>query len=112
MRSIYLIANWKMNPPTKKEASLLWNNVKKDVPQRKGVKIVLCPPFQYLALMKPGRRVELGAQDCGWADKGAFTGAVSPKMLKDLGCEYVILGHSERREHFGETNEMINRKLK
>lgn len=112
MRSIYLIANWKMNPAGRKEALALWGGMKKKLPQSGRATVVLCPPFSYLGLVKPSKRVALGAQDCGWAKTGAFTGAVSPTMLKDAGCEYVIVGHSERREYFGETNEMINKKMK
>jgi len=97
-----IIANWKCNPKTKKEAKDLFNKVK-------STKAVICPPLIYLSLFN---YAYLGAQNCHWQDSGAFTGEVSPKMLKDLGCKYVIIGHSERRIHFKETDEMINKKLK
>ena len=95
-----IVANWKMNPPTLKEAKLLFNRVKK-------AGGVICPPFVYLSTLKAN-----GAQDVSWEEKGAFTGEVSPLMLKDLGVKYVILGHSERRKYQKETNEMIAEKLK
>jgi len=97
-----IIANWKCNPATLAEAEKLFNKVKK-------TKAVICPPFLYLSMFKG---TELGAQDCHWEQSGAFTGEVSPLMLKDSGIRYVIIGHSERRIHFKETDEMINKKLK
>ena len=97
-----IIANWKCNPKTLAEAKKLFNAVK-------NTKAVICPPFVYLPFLK---YEFLGAQDCHYEQSGAFTGEVSPKMLKDLGCKYVIIGHSERRIHFKETDEMINKKLK
>jgi triosephosphate isomerase len=106
MKSV-IIANWKMNPPTRDEAKRLFNEFK-------NLDAVLCPPFCYLDdKIKPrGAKFMLGAQNCHWEEKGPFTGEISPKMLKDLGAEYVIIGHSERRIHFKETDEMINKKLK
>lgn len=99
-----IVANWKMNPRTLKEAEDLC---------RASAGAIICPPFVYLeALSKIASDVSLGAQDCHWEDEGAFTGEVSPKMLKNLGVKYVIVGHSERRWIFGETDEMINKKLK
>jgi triosephosphate isomerase len=97
-----IIANWKMNPDSIKEAKKLFNAVKK-------TKAIICPPFSYLSVFK---YKFLGAQDCHWEQSGAFTGEVSSKMLKGLGCKYVIIGHSERRKYFKETDETINRKLK
>ncbi len=79
----------------------------------KNVEVVICPPFIFLSKLRPtGSNLQLGAQDVFWENKGAFTGEVSPSMLKDLGCEYVIVGHSERRQNFGETDEMVNKKVK
>jgi triosephosphate isomerase len=80
----------------------------------KGVEKVICPPFPFLALAQQalaGSSLKVGAQNVFWEDKGAFTGEVSPPMLADL-CEYVIIGHSERRKYFGETDETVNRRLK
>ena len=94
-----IIANWKCNPKTREEARGLFNAIKK-------TKAVICPPLVYLTEFnyKP-----LGAQNCHWQESGPYTGEVSPKMLKDLGVEYVIIGHSERRIYFKETDEIINK---
>jgi triosephosphate isomerase len=78
------------------------------------IDIVLAPPFTALSTVAAaiaGSSVRLGAQDLHWEEKGAFTGEVSPPMLKDVGCEYVIVAHSERRQHFGETDRSANRKV-
>lgn len=110
-----IIANWKMNPTALAEAKLLFNSVKKGIKNIKGVEVIICPPFVYLSNLlnlKPhSLNPKLGAQDCFWEEKGPFTGEISPKMLRGFGCQYVILGHSERRG-LGETDEMINKKLK
>jgi triosephosphate isomerase len=77
------------------------------------VEVLVCPPFGVLHAVGEalkGSRVMLGAQNCHWEDSGAFTGEVSPPMLADLGCTYVIVGHSERRAYFGETDEVVSRK--
>jgi len=97
-----IVANWKMNPASLIGARKLFNSVKK-------TKAVICPPLVYLTEFnyKP-----LGAQNCHWQESGPYTGEVSPKMLKNLGVEYVIIGHSERRNYFKETDEMINKKVK
>jgi len=107
-----IIANWKMNPITLHEAKQNFGLVKKALKRIKNVRVVVCPPFVFLPVFEPGRRLELGGQDCFWEEKGSFTGEVSPKTLRSLGCRYVILGHSERRIYFGETDEMINKKIK
>ncbi|OPZ74323.1 MAG: Triosephosphate isomerase [Firmicutes bacterium ADurb.Bin456] len=81
----------------------------------KKVEVAVCPPFTALvpvAAALQGTEIAVGAQDVHWEDKGAFTGEISPLMLKDAGCRYVIIGHSERRQYFGETNELVNRKIK
>lgn len=103
-----IVANWKMNPVSQKEAKNIFNAVKKGI---KGLKseVALCPPFVYLPLLKG---LPLGAQNCFFEDKGAFTGEISAPMLKDLGVEYVITGHSERRRYFGGTDESSNKKIK
>ena len=97
-----IVANWKMNLGSVQEAKKLFNAVKR-------LEAIICPPFLYLFLFN---YKFLGAQDCHWEQSGAFTGEVSPKMLKNLGCKYVLIGHSERRKHFNETDEVINKKLK
>jgi len=106
-----IVANWKMNPISQKAASQLFGSLKRGLKNVRKTEVVVCPPFVYLS----GNRLtsfKLGAQDCFWQDKGAFTGEISPQMLKDLGVSYVILGHSERRQIMGETDEMVNKKIR
>ena len=112
-----IVANWKMNPQNLEEAKLLFDSVKKGVENIKNIEVVICPPFVYLSVLKPKIKgpsfaISFGGQSCFWEESGAFTGEVSAKMLKELGCEYVILGHSERRKYLKETDEMINKKIK
>ena len=102
-----IVANWKMNPLTLVEAKKLFLGVKKGISKK--AEVVVCPPFIFLSALSG---LKLGGQNCFWEEKGAFTGEVSAKMLKNLGCQYVILGHSERRRYFQETDETINKKLK
>ena len=104
-----VVANWKMNPQTLVKAKKLFSIVKKGIGAVKGVEVVVCPPFVYLSKLSG---LTLGAQNCFWEDEGAFTGEISPFMLKDIGCKYVIIGHSERRRYFKETCAMVNKKLK
>jgi len=104
-----IVANWKMNPVTIKEAEELFNSVKHGVKDIESAETVICPPFIYLPLLKG---LTLGAQDSYWEEKGAYTGEVSIAMLKEMGCKYVIIGHSERRKYFNETDEIVNRKVK
>lgn len=115
-----IIANWKMNPQTGKEARQIFNLLTKNLKlitnnkKLKNIEMVVCPPFVYLPLLSViGHKslVNLGAQDVFWEEKGAYTGEISPAMLKDLKCDYVIIGHSERRKYFGETDEMVNKKV-
>jgi triosephosphate isomerase (TIM) len=113
MRTPILAGNWKMNT-TVAEAVTLAKAMLDGLKDVRGADRVLCPPFVSLAALKDvlaGTPVGLGAQDLFWEDKGAYTGEVSPLMLKEL-CEYVIIGHSERRQYFGETNETVNKKVK
>ena len=108
-----IIANWKMNPQTIKEAKRLFNLVKKGVKNIKKAEVVICPPYVQFSIFNfQFSNIKLGAQDCSWEQKGPYTGEISPAMLKDAGCQYVIIGHSERRRYFKETDEMINKKLK
>ncbi len=79
------------------------------------LEVVICPPFTALVEVAEviyDSNIQLGAQDMYWQEEGAFTGAVSPLMLKDAGCKFVIIGHSERRQYFAETNENVNKKIK
>lgn len=107
-----IVGNWKCNPATKKEAQEMFEAIKKGVENIEGVEAVICAPFIYLGLLEPSLFLGVGAQDCFWEEKGAYTGEISPKQILDLGCKYIILGHSERRKYQNETDEMINKKLK
>ncbi len=114
MRKPIIAGNWKMNK-TVEEAIALSNGIKRGVFKIENIEIVLCPPFTSLGDVKDvilDTNIALGAQDVYWEKEGAYTGEVSPKMLKSLGCKYVIVGHSERRAYFGETNEIVNKKAK
>lgn len=98
---------------TVQEAIDLVNGLKKSLEGVDDVEVVVCPPFTALYPVKgvlQGSNMALGAQDTYWEEKGAFTGEVSVTMLKDLGCKYSIIGHSERRGYFGETDEDVNKK--
>jgi len=113
MNKKIIVANWKMNPSSQEEALRLVKNL---LAQRlpKNVEVVIAPPFVYLDLVKKicGKEIKLAAQNINWAKRGAYTGEISSLMVKNLGCDYVIIGHSERRHKMGETDEMINLKLK
>jgi len=100
---------------TLKDGQELAVSLRRELYQIENVDIVVCPPFTLLAWLADAletSNIVLGAQNCYWLDEGAFTGEVSPKMVKDAGCLYVIIGHSERRQFFGETNETVNKKIK
>ena len=112
MKSL-IIANWKCNPSTLREAKLLFNSLKRGLKKLRNIEVVICPPFLYLSSFK--FRVpsfKLGAQDVFWEERGAYTGEISLLMLKNIGVKYVIIGHSERRRILRETDEMINKKIK
>ncbi len=113
MRSI-IVANWKMYKTTHDAATFVDEFLAlPDIPQ--DIEIVLCPPFTALQAVSErirGTRIALGAQNMHWEDKGAFTGEISSPMLTDLGVRFVILGHSERRQYFGETDRNINLKVR
>jgi triosephosphate isomerase len=115
MRPKTIAGNWKMFK-TPDESKELIDGLKAKLEFPLGTtKVIICPPFTSLALahsLTSGSPIALGAQNMYLEDEGAFTGEISPKMLKSVGCSYVILGHSERRQYFGETNELINRKAK
>jgi triosephosphate isomerase len=109
-----LAGNWKMNM-TATQARELASKLVPLVASIKDRDIVLGPPFTSLSAVAEtikGSNIGLSAQNLHWEDKGAFTGEVSAEMLLDLGCRYVIIGHSERRQYFGETDETVNRKAK
>ncbi len=113
MKRPLIAGNWKMFK-TISEAVTLVNIIKAGVHKVTDCDIVICPPFTALAAISEiiqDAKIDLGAQNMYSETEGAFTGEISPMMLKDVGCRYVILGHSERRQHFKETNEMINKKV-
>jgi triosephosphate isomerase len=110
----FIAGNWKMNK-TIEEALDLVRQLKTSISKTEGVEVAVAPPFTALyAVHKEleNTSIRLAAQNLFWEEKGAFTGEVSPLMLKEVGCHYVILGHSERRQFFGETDEAVNRKVK
>lgn len=111
-RNITIIANWKMNPGSFFEASELIKAVKNGIKKSENVNVVICPPAVYLSKIKPNAKFELGIQNIFWENRGAYTGEISAKMAKNLGVSYAIIGHSERRQYLGETDEMINLKIK
>jgi triosephosphate isomerase len=114
MRQKLIVGNWKMYT-TAAEASRLAKAVVDGVGTEDRVSIAVCPPFPYLALVGQilkGSRIALGAQNLFPEKEGAFTGEVSPTMLLDLGCKYVIIGHSERRHKLDESDTFINQKVR
>jgi triosephosphate isomerase len=114
MRRVIIAGNWKMHKNIGESIDLA-NLIKRLVYDINEVEIVVCPPYVSLSDVKEvimETNVKLGAQDCYWEKEGAFTGEVSAPMLKDAGCSYVIIGHSERRQFFGETNQTVNKKVK
>ncbi|TRZ48659.1 triose-phosphate isomerase [bacterium] len=115
MRKTIIAGNWKMYK-TVGEAIELANGLKRELfSLEDATDIVICPPFTVLSEAGEAvsdSNIQLGAQDVFWLEEGAFTGEVSCKMLKDVGCKFVIIGHSERRQYFSETNESVNKKVK
>jgi triosephosphate isomerase len=110
----FIAGNWKMHK-TISEAVEIVNALKKAGPDLTEAELVVIPPFTTLNEVRKtieGSSVHLGAQNLFWEEKGAFTGELSAPMLKDAGCQYAVIGHSERRQHFGETNETVNKKIK
>jgi len=114
MRKIIIAGNWKMNK-TNSEAVAFAKELKEKINKFDKAEIVVCPGFVSLApvssILKE-TRAGVGAQDLYWEPSGAFTGQVSAEMIESSGCEYVIIGHSERRQYFGETDETVNKKIK
>ncbi len=113
MRTPLIAGNWKMHT-TRAEAEALARAVLQACQGVDDREVMIAPPFTALASVAAvlaDSGVRLGAQNVAWEAKGAFTGEIAPPMLLDLGCSYAIVGHSERRQIFGETDEMINRRL-
>ncbi len=114
MRKTIIAGNWKMYKNLK-DGQELAVALRRDLFQIENVDIVICPPYTLLAYLADAletSNIAVGGQNLYWQDEGAFTGEISPLMLKDAGCQYVIIGHSERRQFFGETNETVNNKIK
>jgi triosephosphate isomerase len=110
----FIAGNWKMNK-TVGEAIDLVKQLKALISGIESIEVAIAPPFPALYAVRKeleGSSIRLAAQNLYWEEKGAFTGEVSPLMLKEMGCQYVIIGHSERRQLFGETDETANRKIK
>lgn len=112
MRTPVIAGNWKMHKTV--EAAVELVTALKDKVKGAGCQVIVCPPFIDLpAVLEAvrGTNIEVGAQNMHFEEQGAFTGEVSPVMLKSLGVKYVIIGHSERRQYFGETDETVNKKV-
>lgn len=116
-RRMLIAGNWKMYTTSGEGAVLIQDLAELVREQWDTVEVVVCPPFTGLKAASTVIELDklsigLGAQDMHWEAEGAFTGAIAPRMLTELRCNYVIIGHSERREFFGETDETVNRKVK
>ncbi len=107
-----IVANWKMNPQSQKEAESIFSKIYKDKKIIKDNKIIICPPFPFLFISKKfkNKNIFLGAQNVSTKEEGSYTGEVSPRMLKGMGVSHVIVGHNERR-FMGESNTIINEKI-
>ena len=113
MREFLIAGNWKMNGSTAVSEALV-SGIVDGVPEGGGFRLLVCPPFPYLASVASqvsGSAVALGAQNVSEHESGAYTGETAPSMLKDVGCDYVIVGHSERRAIYGETSEQVAAKF-
>jgi triosephosphate isomerase len=114
MRTPIIAGNWKLFKKSNDAVDFV-TKLTPLVQNASGVEIIIAPVFTVLSTVKQaiaGSKIMLSAQDCFWEEEGAFTGEISPGMLVDAGCSHVIIGHSERRQYFGETDETVNRKIK
>lgn len=114
MRRPLVAGNWKMNTSLKSGTDLAMGLAKLVPSENPAVEVLVCPPFPYLSAVGAavaGSGVQVGAQNCSAEAPGAFTGEIALEMLQDVGCQYVILGHSERRTLYGETDAVVNRKV-
>lgn len=113
-RLTFIAGNWKMNK-TVEEALDLVRGLKVSLQGIEDVEVAIAPPFTALYSVSQelkGSSIHLASQNLFWEEKGAFTGEISPVMLKEINCRYAIIGHSERRQYFGETDETVNRRIK
>ncbi|WDV47088.1 triose-phosphate isomerase [Clostridiaceae bacterium M8S5] len=113
MRLPIIAGNWKMNKTIKEALELV--NILKEEANKTDVEAVVCVPATCLSEVKKaidGSKLKLGAQNMHWEESGAFTGEISPLMLNEIGVDYVIIGHSERRQYFNETDQTVNNKIK
>ena len=114
MRRPIIAGNWKMNNDSAESVELV-SQLREMISGIKEIEVVVAPPYTSLgsvATAIKGSTIALSSQNIFWEEKGAFTGEISPSMLKDVGCQYAIIGHSERRQYFGETNKTVNKRLK
>ncbi|MBT4277410.1 triose-phosphate isomerase [Candidatus Falkowbacteria bacterium] len=114
MKKTYIIANWKMQLGVEKSVEL-FSQIVSNFPEKNKTEVVVCPAYtslQKVNELNKDKIVKLGAQDVFWEESGAYTGEISCEMLKEIGCEYVIIGHSDRRKYFKEDDEIIHHKAK
>ncbi len=112
MKKPLIIANWKANPDSPGRAVSLARSIECGIARYRNVEVVIAPPYPFLLpVARVLRKSKLGAQDTSWHDTGPFTGEVSWHHLKHMGVKYVIVGHSERKIYFGESDSMINKKV-
>ncbi len=114
MRKKIVAGNWKMNTLPSEGVTLAKGLIESTKSVCDCVNFIVCPPFTHIASVVEalkGTRIAVGAQNCAAESKGAYTGEVAASMIAEMGCQYVILGHSERREYYGETSETLNKKI-
>ncbi|MBD3415027.1 MAG: triose-phosphate isomerase [Candidatus Aminicenantes bacterium] len=110
----FIAGNWKLHKNIS-ESIQLAKSIKQGTNKKEGAEIVIIPPYVSLSEVKKTllkSNILLGAQNVFWEESGAYTGEISPSMIKDAGCDFVIVGHSERRQYFGDTDERVNKKVK
>ena len=112
MEKLFIVANWKMNG-SKKSNEQLVNYIKHKVHENPNIEVIICPPFTYLTQILELKTsiIKIGAQNISESQEGAFTGEISGSMLQDMNIDYVIIGHSERRQMFNDTNNIIAQKF-